>query len=556
MKAMAVSAGLILWAGAIFAAGLLPEQMLAEAGNLLEKRQTARAVARYDELLARYGQHPVALEAMFRKGIALRELKRYPEAVACWENVLGRMGANEWKDDCLLEMARTQAFSLKDYTAAENSYARLLREYPKSDRRLEAEYQLAGITFLKADYPTAKSRLEKFLKDYPNNPVATEAKECLARCEAALNPVAKRVETPPSKKPATEGEKLLAEADALFAKKDYKEAQARYERLVTGFKAAPEYDRAALRNGQCWKELDEPQRALRTWQELVRWKPQSAVAAEAMLEMGSLHLEDLNDPVAAQAAFEKLLAEYPQSLLAPQAWHRLGLALFRQGQWDRAKSVFVAEQTAQGGPNTNAPPTELDRLIAACDAKKPLTPDRPRGRDKLESQIATADLLFTAKEYAKAARVYEKVVRAQPGSEPAAYCLMQAGRCYVQLFKPQQAIQCYRPFLKEYANSPWADDALVRAAVIYVGQLRDTKTGGELLQAIVTRYPDGDQADRALVHLAALATWAKNWTNAEMFYNKLLRRYPKSDYARYVKTVALPALEKHKQPAIPATNRT
>jgi TolA-binding protein len=518
--------------------------MLAQAGNLLEKRQTARAVARYDELLARYGQHPVALEAMFRKGIALRELKRYPEAVACWENVLGRMGANEWKDDCLLEMARTQAFSLKDYTAAENSYARLLREYPKSDRRLEAEYQLAGITFLKADYPTAKSRLEKFLKDYPNNPVATEAKECLARCEAALNPVAKRVETPPSKKPATEGEKLLAEADALFAKKDYKEAQARYERLVTGFKAAPEYDRAALRNGQCWKELDEPQRALRTWQELVRWKPQSAVAAEAMLEMGSLHLEDLNDPVAAQAAFEKLLAEYPQSLLAPQAWHRLGLALFRQGQWDRAKSVFVAEQTAQGGPNTNAPPTELDRLITACQAKKPLTPDRPRGRDKLESQMATADLLFTAKEYAKAARVYEKVVRAQPGGEPAAYCLMQAGRCYVQLRQPQRAIAVYRQFLDKYRASQWADDALIRAGVVYVSLLGQEPQGRQTFERILEQYPKGDQADQALLHLASLAYWKRRNAEALRRCRQLLEQYPSSPLVAFVQAQLIPTLEK------------
>jgi cellulose synthase operon protein C len=160
--------------------------MLAEAGKLLEKRQPAQAVARYDELLARYAQHPITQEALFRKGIALRELTRYTEAVACWENVLGRLGPSEWKDDCLLEMGRTQAFSLKDYKAAEISYERLLREYPKSDRRLEAEYQWAGIAFLQADYGTAKTRFEKFLKEYPNNPVATDAKGYLAQCEAAL----------------------------------------------------------------------------------------------------------------------------------------------------------------------------------------------------------------------------------------------------------------------------------------------------------------------------------------------------------------------------------
>lgn len=530
---------------------------VAEAGNL------------YGAVWTQY-RTAAGAEAAYRQGLCWVEQKKFPEAMAVWNEVQSLPGTNYWKESAILEMARTEAFQLADYDKATASYRRFLDLYPTSSRRLEAEYQFAGVLYLKHDYAAAKAQFAKFIADYPQSSVLTEATGYLAKCAAALQAgeeAARKVAEAQRKQatnsvvkpvapPAPQIE-WLAQGDAAQKSGDYRAAFAWYERIILGRKNTPEYEPAMYRAGQCLRDMGELQKAQRLWEDFLRIRPQSALADDTLLALGDLDFEDLDQPVQAQAAYQRLVEDFPLGKLAGEAKHRCGLALFRQGQWDRAKEIFIAEQTALGGPNPNAPPTELDRLITACTSKQaPLLVGAAGAKllrgaamlSKLEGQVATGDTFFIAKQYAKAIRAYNRVVRTAPGSEEAAYSLMQMGRGHLQLFNIQPALDCYRPFLKEYARSQWADDALVRAAVIYIGQLGDKQTGTELLRTIVTQYSTGNQAARALVHLATLARWDKNWRKAEELYTELLRRYPASEFELYVKTVALPELANLQHP--------
>ena len=54
---------------------------------------------------------------------------------------------------------------------------------------------------------------------------------------------------------------------------------------------------------------------------------------------------------------------------------------------------------------------------------------------------------------------YKAVETLGRGSEDGAYSMMQAGRCYNQLRRHKEALQCYERFLDDYKKSQWADDA-------------------------------------------------------------------------------------------------
>jgi TolA-binding protein len=337
---------------------------------------------------------------------------------------------------------------------------------------------------------------------------------------------------------------LLAEGEIYFRQGQYVEAHERYARIIKLAKTSPQYETAALHDGQCLVEMEQPKAAVAVLEELARWRPKSVYADEALLMAGNVCLEQLDQPTQADAAYRRLLTNYPQSELAREAGYRIGLVLFRKGRWEAAREIFEGERHLRGGIDTNAPPTELDRLIAACERKQPLVPSHGLMTAGTASRVNLADTFFTAREYRKAARTYMQVVQARPGTEEAAYCLMQAGRCHNQLHMYQQALRCYEQFLDKYRTSTWADDALIRAGVIYVGPLRSEKKGAAMYEAILERYPKGNQADKALFHLATLAYWHQRKAEAVRLYDSLLKQYPNTKFRQFVEKVQLPRLRK------------
>ena len=153
------------------------------------------------------------------------------------------------------------------------------------------------------------------------------------------------------------------------------------------------------------------------------------------------------------------------------------------------------------------------------------------------------DLHFAGQEYDKARRAYHRAVQAEPGTESAAYALLQEGRCWNQARQYRKALRCYDAFLTAYKGSQYADDALLRAGVIYVGPLHDAAKGARLYTTILERYPDSNAAETALYHLATLAFWDRDWERARDAHERFLAHYPHGRYADFVRKQRLPAIQ-------------
>ena len=174
-------------------------EQLTRAASLASTNFNA-AIAVYDNILLRSRTSPEAQEALYRKGILLRALKRVKEsehaaatvvkdllqqALTSWENVIGILGPSEWKDDALLELAGTHAFEMNKPDVALGFYNKLVQEYPRSERMAEARFQVAVIQFQKGEIANAKANFEKFLADFPDNADREQASAWLAKCAKA-----------------------------------------------------------------------------------------------------------------------------------------------------------------------------------------------------------------------------------------------------------------------------------------------------------------------------------------------------------------------------------
>jgi len=161
-----------------------------------------------------------------------------------------------------------------------------------------------------------------------------------------------------------------------------------------------------------------------------------------------------------------------------------------------------------------------------------------------DPQVRMGDIQFTAKDYAKARRIYEKVVRTAPGTETAAYALLQAGRCCNQLRRYREALHRYNQFLTTYKESQYADEALLRAGVIYVGPLNDMEAGAKMYATLLERYPTSNEAETAQYHLATLAYWKKDWNQALALYRKVTETWPRGKYVQFIAANRMPELNK------------
>ncbi len=71
------------------------------------------AIRLYDQFVKQHRSSPLAQEASYWKGVALLKIDQFQQAINCWQTLIEQREPSDWKDDALLERARTQAFNLK-----------------------------------------------------------------------------------------------------------------------------------------------------------------------------------------------------------------------------------------------------------------------------------------------------------------------------------------------------------------------------------------------------------------------------------------------------------
>lgn len=323
---------------------------------------------------------------------ALRDQKKYPEAIAKYNEALGKKQEQYPKD----EIAKCEAAMANAKKEAEN----------------QAKYDLAmkdaNGFFTQKSWMAAKDKYKEALKFKPNDPAATAK---LAEIDGKLNE--QKAEQDKKKK----FDETVTAADALFGQEKWADAKAKYQEALTMNSAATypvekikecdaklaEIEKEKAKQAQIEKLLAEGTTALTANQ---------LPAAKAKFQE-VLKLDDKNETaiaklaeVEAKIADEKANAE---KIAQAKALVVEGDALAKAGKNPEAKAKYEAAQAIREDAAVKAKIEAIDALIAAANQKA-------EQKAKFEKAIQEGDAALAANDLSGAKAKYTEAQTFDPAS--------------------------------------------------------------------------------------------------------------------------------------------
>ena len=402
------------------------------AWSLLRGGQPLEAAAAFGALLEASPDDPLASEAALARGWALDQAKHPEEAIAAYASAVEKYPKSPQAGPAALALARLQvvakkpedasktfALAAKDYATtagepldailsewgwalidagkapeADETFARLLKEFPESPRAADARYNLAVSAFAARDFDRVLDLLKPLvLEGSTARPqLVGSALNLLGRAQA------ERAEWPAA---SATFARLIAEdatgayrrearfwkAEVAFKSGDARLAEAEFAALAaeppleTDFKGLPSTARA--RRVQCLAQLG-------------RWE----------------------DTIAAAAAFK---ATDPADPLAPEVDYARGRACQGLARFDEAREAF-------------------DRVLAA----------RKGSELAARAQLMRGETYFHQQQYKEALREYYRVIIQYNAPEWQAVARLEAGKVHEKLGQWKEAVESYEKAVESY----------------------------------------------------------------------------------------------------------
>lgn len=150
---------------------------------------------------------------------------------------------------------------------------------------------------------------------------------------------------------------------------------------------------------------------------------------------------------------------------------RIAVSQVQSLQWSSDSEVTAlavpAEKTKPSNSKTDKtaqPPASNSEASAAADRETAASQRMSLEEVKKPVNVlATADVLYRAKDYSRALRFYQMAIESgnQADSPDCQWALFQSANC-LRHKEPDKAISVYQQLIARYPNSPWTPAALVR----------------------------------------------------------------------------------------------
>lgn len=414
-----------------------------------EDDQAEEASKVFDELLSRFPDSELALDAALARGEIFEQAEQPEAALAAYQTIIRRDDVDaEPLRKALIRAARLHDQLQQDREAAE-LYARLSANYPDDPQRDGILYQWAWVLVETGDETAAAEKFAELRRDFPQSKHHADATLWLARRAYDQS------------KPE-QAAQLVAE-------------------LVTNPDVQENLDQALYLQGQlaanrgAWNQVELP------FERLIEEVPESPLRLEAeyWLAEASFHLATDNpaEPsklAEAQQRFSKLAEAVDgqqEPWMAMVALRRTQLAAHQQ-EW--ATVLQLAEAIPQQFPEF-AQQYEVDYLVGRALASQALFEESRQAyhrviHSKHGAKTETAaiaqwmigETYFHQKSYGTALREYLRleILYAYPTWQSAA--LLQAGKCHELLGEWEKAAQAYRRIVDQYPQTEFVDDATGR----------------------------------------------------------------------------------------------
>jgi len=283
---------------------------------------------------------------------------------------------------------------------------------------------------------------------------------------------------------------------------------------------------ATMGMGDCQRRMGEPGKAVRSYREAIDKSPNRELTAEALYRLGMVELEDLKEPEAAQADFDRIIKGYSRTrryfpallregdsyLLANQMekakeFYQLaqkGSALKEEAEFKLCQILYFEEKFAEAQRGFLSLAKEAPQGIYANDAlERSIFIEDHLGQGGILHQFAQAELLNLQGNYAQAADLYRQVAD-RADSTVGDYALFGLAQALEGANRYEEAIRALQRLQRDYPQSQLADRAQERIASIWLKGLNSPSQAIAALQELLTKYPQSLLADEARTKIRRL----------------------------------------------------
>lgn len=318
----------------------------------------------YREILARYPDAPSAPQALAALGrmhehwaeqIGERVVEgnaetapHYRLALETYRTFLQQYPHHELYANVLRDIGRLEQDVYFDLEAAETTLRQVIAEHPDTRAADEAAFDLARAALMQGNLDDARLRLNRLVERLRTGEIAEAARFWLARvrffagefdaAQSLLDVIDAHTSTDVSND-AIELKLLIMEnrgpdsldvplsryADALFAREQRRPQRAleTVDALLADFPGHTLADEARYLRAEILRSIGEADKAAEAFAELPVLHPQSRLADRALFAAAEILERDVGDAEGAMETYQRLLANYPGSLLANQVRTRI-----------------------------------------------------------------------------------------------------------------------------------------------------------------------------------------------------------------------------------------
>ncbi|MDX1908619.1 MAG: tetratricopeptide repeat protein [Bacteroidia bacterium] len=351
-------------------------------------------------------------------------------------------------------------YRLGDFKGAENEANTFLRSRGADQNEFYARgyYSLGWAQFKQKNYPAALKSFEDYI----------------------------------AKATSKESPKLLVDAylragDCLMLRKEYSRANAYYQKAQEKGFAFQDY--AAYQQAESFYRQRQYQASAQAFDRMIRSYPESELRDNALDKISEIYATWIKDNDAAIRYANMLVTEYPRSPLASDAYVRLALAAYNNGDEAAAIQYFkkILSDYSADKKNAQLALDNLAGLLSESEFDKVLREYRS-GNPDMNADLAalvfnTGKDRFFAKNYTSAIEQFTTYVRDYRNGPDYFEALVFRARSYRETSQVNKALADYKDVYSTPTNNAFTALALQEAAAIKY-DLKDYNSSLELYQML------------------------------------------------------------------------
>jgi len=501
-------------------------RMLSDIGIELEQklfRQDAIDIYR-----AMQGQYPVAAREWrigMRIANAYSAIGEYLKAVEAYQEFLSLDNSADWNDIQQRILSIGQILRQQNrWVEAFHVYGVFVDSFPQNPQAGEALRAIGEIHQMNQSWEDAIAAYQRVIEEYGNGDWARQARLSIATCYIQLSKwwEAIRAYEDYVRDYPQDGETPKAR-NRIPILKDIE----RFQQLIDEGKSARRYDAQNEIATIVEQTLGDKVKAVVEFEKVVKNFPKSMVADTALYSVGRLYL-DLGELEKGRDALARVAVEYPTSPMADDALYLLGQSFEKEAQQiegiTREQALDVANRMAQGAVYRKS--------------QQNLKQQEQQMQQEIEEYKGKGDYENAEKAEAReGARMKEARSSAAGAAAQEAGQMTQAMTAYEMANRQDRINAALREAIKAY-DKAWAitlgdhaADALLRMADIYDSRLKNPEKAMEVYDKIISTFPGKPVAENALWRRAQYYEYQGKYDKAAEEYNTFINNYPQSKHA-------------------------